>query len=79
MTAVDRIQTAEERVATVQQGLDTVQRVLVRAEEVAIAGQTAKRRVRRLLVVSIVLIAIGIVALLIRRRKTQETPNEPDR
>ena len=67
MTAVEEIHKVQNKVASMQSYLIDTQEVLGVAEEVAMAGTTIKRGIRRLIFVPVVV--LGVVALLTIRRK----------
>ncbi|WP_040493196.1 hypothetical protein [Ilumatobacter nonamiensis] len=68
INSVERIQAAEEQVAELQANLDTVQAGLARAESVATAAQEARVSYRTILIVGTVVLAIGAVVVIRRRR-----------
>ncbi|MFW2383791.1 MAG: hypothetical protein ACN4GZ_18715 [Acidimicrobiales bacterium] len=69
MTSKDKINQAQDQVANLQSQLDDVQRVLDKAEQVAVAGEAAKKKAQQLLNVSLGLIAVGVILLIWGGRK----------
>lgn len=67
MSAVEKIQKAEGQLATMQSYLVDAQGILETAEDVAMAGQTARRCVRRLIWVPIALLGVAAVLIIWRR------------
>ena len=69
MSDLEKIQAAEAQVATLQDQLDQVQVMLQKAEQIAAAGEAAKARAQQLLGVSIALLVLGVLMMLVGRRR----------
>ena len=63
MPSREEIHEAQQQVAEIQGHLDEVQEMLEAAEQIAAAGEVAKQRAQQLLVVSLVLVADGVLLL----------------
>ncbi len=81
MNAVEKIVYAEERVAGLQDSLQVVEDVLEKAEQVAVAGEKAGRCARRslrvLVILGVVVVGVVVAKKLMDRRAAGLAP-EPE-
>ena len=69
MSNLDKIRAAEDNVAKLQEQLDGVQRALQRTEKLVATAEAAKQQARRLMLVAGGVLAVGVLALVVSRRR----------
>lgn len=75
---IEKIQEAEQRVADLQAKLELVQGGLQRVEAAAKAAGEVRAPARRGAVILAAVLGIGLVALLVARRRRRSTDDAPD-
>jgi hypothetical protein len=80
MPDVERIQSAEVKIAGVQDALSKVQTGLQMAEEIAVATEQTKSRLKLILAVTLGLVGLSILLIAVSRcrQRTSHLEGDPD-